>query len=344
MPARPIVIDFHAHVAAVEVFEATYPVSVIGRLRAKAEGIHPMPEGQMARMTDLATRLADMDAMGVDVQVISPSILHQCTYSLDPQEALRLERIGNEHVAEMAAKKPDRLIGLGSVPLQDAALAAAEMERAVRKLGLKGVVIASRVNETELGEAPLRPFWAAAEALGVPIFIHPAGNPDARLRRHSLLISLGQPLEEAFAQCSLIYDGIMDAFPRLKIAFAHGGGFIPYYAGRFDWMVRRGTAKGHQGRLQHLPALVLLRKRGVQPGCAGALGREGRSEPHHARHRLSVRRMAAGCVRAKRHEDPRCAAARHSRCQRGKVFGHEYLAHDAHFCRPRAGGDPYAVS
>jgi aminocarboxymuconate-semialdehyde decarboxylase len=244
MAANPIVIDFHAHIATAEVFEATYPLSVIGKARAKAEGIHPMPEGQMARMTDLPTRLADMDAMGVDMQVISPSILHQCTYSLDPQEALRLERIGNEQVAETVAKKRDRLIGLGSVPLQDAALAAAEMERAVRQLGLKGIVIASRVNETELGEAPLRPFWAAAEALGVPIFIHPAGNPDARLRRHSLLISLGQPLEEAFAQCSLIYDGIMDAFPRLKIAFAHGGGFIPYYAGRFDWMVRRGTSKG----------------------------------------------------------------------------------------------------
>jgi aminocarboxymuconate-semialdehyde decarboxylase len=249
MPAKPIVIDFHAHIATEAVFAATYKLSVIGRLRAKAEGggIHPMPEGQMARMTDLATRLADMDAMGVDIQVISPSILHQCTYSLDPQEALRLERIGNEHVAETVAKEPDRLIGLGSVPLQDAALAAAEMERAVRELGLKGIVIASRVNETELGEAALRPFWRAAQALGVPIFIHPAGNPDARLRRHSLLISLGQPLEEAFAQCSLIYDGVMDEFPRLKIAFAHGGGFIPYYAGRFDWMVRRGTTKGLKG-------------------------------------------------------------------------------------------------
>lgn len=244
MAAKPLVIDFHAHVATEEVFAATYKLSVIGKLRAKAEGIHPMPEGQMARMTELATRLADMDVMGVDIQVISPSILHQCTYSLDPQEALRLERIGNEHVAETVARRPDRLIGLGSVPLQDAALAAQEMERAVRELGLKGIVIASRVNETELGEEALRPFWKAAEALGAPIFIHPAGNPDARLHRHSLLISLGQPLEEAFAQCSLIYDGVIDAFPRLKIAFAHGGGFIPYYAGRFDWMVRRGTTKG----------------------------------------------------------------------------------------------------
>jgi aminocarboxymuconate-semialdehyde decarboxylase len=246
MAAKPPVIDFHAHVATEEVFAATYKLSVIGQLRAKAEGgaIHPMPEGQMARMTDLATRLSDMDAMGVDIQVISPSILHQCTYSLPPHEALRLERIGNDHVAATVAKKPDRLIGLGSVPLQDAALAAQEMERAVRDLGLKGIVVASRVNETEIGDKCLWPFWQRAEALGVPIFIHPAGNPDPRLRRHSLVISLGQPLEEAYAQCSLIYDGVMDAFPGLKIAFAHGGGFIPYYAGRFDWMVRRGTTKG----------------------------------------------------------------------------------------------------
>jgi aminocarboxymuconate-semialdehyde decarboxylase len=197
----------------------------------------------MARMTDLATRLADMDAMGVDIQVISPSILHQCTYSLAPQEALHLERIGNDHVAETVARKPDRLIGLGSVPLQDVGLAVTEMERAVRELGLKGIMVASRVNEIELGHERLRPFWRRAEALGVPIFIHPAGNPDPRLSRHSLLISLGQPLEEAFAQCALIYDGVMDECPRLKIAFAHGG-FIPYYAGRFDWMVRRGTTKG----------------------------------------------------------------------------------------------------
>ena len=246
MAAKPLVIGFHAHVATAEVFAATYPLSVIGQLRAKAEGggIHPMPEGQMARMTDLATRLADMDAMGVDIQVISPSILHQCTYALPRQEALRLERIGNDHVAETVAQKPDRLVGLGSVPLQDATLAVGEMTRAVRELGLKGIVIASRVNDSELGEAALRPFWRSAEALGVPIFIHPAGNPDPRLRRHSLLISLGQPLEEAFAQCSLIYDGVMDECPRLKVAFAHGGGFIPYYAGRFDWMVRRGTTKG----------------------------------------------------------------------------------------------------
>src|SRR5262245_50713323 len=121
---KPIVIDFHAHVMCEDVFAATYHLSVIAQRRAEGGGIiHSLPEEQRARMTDLAVRLKDMDAMGVDIQVISPSILHTCTYSLDPQEALRLERINNDHVAQTVARAPHRLIGLGCVPLQDAAVA-----------------------------------------------------------------------------------------------------------------------------------------------------------------------------------------------------------------------------
>ena len=246
---KPTVIDFHAHFMTPEVFEATYKLSVIGRLRAQPDGkaVRPFPQAQVARMTDLKLRLAAMDEMGVDIQVISPNILHQCTYGLDAEDGLRLERLNNDHVAELVAKKPDRLIGIGSVPLQDVDMAIHEMERAVLDLKLKGIIVASRINETELGDQSLRPFWRRAQALGVPIFVHPAGNADPRLRKHSLLISLGQPLEEAFAQTSLIYDGVMDELPQLKIAFAHGGGFIPYYAGRFDWIYRRGSTPQMKG-------------------------------------------------------------------------------------------------
>jgi len=237
------VIDFHAHFMTPQVFEATYRLSVIGRLRAQSDGkaVRPFPEAQVRRMTDPDLRFQAMDEMGVDIQVISPNILHQCTYALDAEEGLRLERLNNDHAAELVARNPDRLVGIGSVPLQNVEMAVREMERAVRDLKLKGIIVASRINETELGEPGLRAFWRRAEALEVPIFVHPAGNADPRLQRHSLLISLGQPLEEAYAQASLIYDGVMDEFPRLKIAFAHGGGFIPYYAGRFDWIYRRGS-------------------------------------------------------------------------------------------------------
>ena len=241
---RPVVIDLHAHMMTQAVFDATYQLSILGRMRSQSGApgaVRPFPEAQIRRMTDLSLRLEAMDEMGVDIQVISPNILHQCTYSLDPEEGLRLERMNNDHVAEMVAQCPDRLVGLGSVPLQDPESAIIEMQRAVSDLGLKGIVVASRVNEMELGDPTLRPFWRKAEELGVPIFVHPAGNPDPRLQRHSLLISLGQPLEEAFAQVSLVYDGVLDECPRLKIAFAHGGGFIPYYAGRFDWIYRRGS-------------------------------------------------------------------------------------------------------
>ncbi len=242
MSKKPVVIDFHAHSMTQEVFDATYDLSVLGQIRAQAGGaVRPLPEKLLQRMVNLDLRLADMDAMGVDIQVVSPNILHQCTYGVDPAEGLRLERLNNDYMAEMVAKAPDRLIGIASVPLQDVDLAIKELERAVFDLKLRGVVVASRVNEMELGDPALRPFWKRVEAMQVAVFVHPAGNPDPRLRRHSLLISLGQPLEEAYAQSSLIYDGVLDDCPNLKIAFAHGGGFIPYYAGRFDWIYRRGS-------------------------------------------------------------------------------------------------------
>jgi aminocarboxymuconate-semialdehyde decarboxylase len=188
---KPTVIDFHAHFMTPEVFEATYKLSVIGRLRAQADGkaVRPFPQAQIARMTDLDLRLAAMDEMGVDIQVISPNILHQCTYGLDAPDGLRLERLNNDHAAELVAKKPDRLIGIGSVPLQDVEMAIHEMERAVLDLKLKGIIVASRINETDLGDPSLRPFWSRAQALDVPIFVHPAGNADPRLQKHSLLIS-----------------------------------------------------------------------------------------------------------------------------------------------------------
>jgi aminocarboxymuconate-semialdehyde decarboxylase len=245
----PVVIDFHAHFMTREVFEATYKLSVIGRLRAQADNaaVRPFPQAQIERMTDPKLRLAAMDEMGVDIQVISPNILHQCTYGLEAEHALQLERLNNDHAAELVARNPDRLIGIGSVPLQDVDRSIHEMERAVIDLKLKGIVVASRINETDLGDPKLRPFWRRAQALGVPIFVHPAGNADPRLQKHSLLISLGQPLEEAYAQTSLVYDGVMDEFPQLKVAFAHGGGFIPYYAGRFDWIYRRGSTPQMKG-------------------------------------------------------------------------------------------------
>jgi aminocarboxymuconate-semialdehyde decarboxylase len=239
---KPVVIDFHAHIVVPEVLDFTDEHSLFAQsVAGKTEGGRPAALGEefRSRMTDMPQRLRDMDAMGVDIQVISPSILQQCTYFAEPEAALKMERLGNERVAEAVAQHPDRLVGLGSVPMQDAALAAQELARCTGELGLKGVIISSHVNGVDLGDARFRPFWAKAEQLGATVFIHPAGNPDPRLRKHRQLITLGQPLEEAFAMSALLYDGVIDDFPKLKIVFAHGGGFLPFYTGRHDNDYRR---------------------------------------------------------------------------------------------------------
>lgn len=237
---NPVVIDFHAHIAVPEVLNFAYEHSIY----AQGVGGHGagIPEEFMTPLTDMARRLRDMDAMGVDMQVISPSILQQCTYFAEPHEALKMERLGNDRIAEAVASHPDRLIGLGSVPMQDVELAVQELTRCMRELGFRGVIISSNVNGIELGDSRLRPFWAAAEELGATIFIHPAGSADPRLRKHRMVITVGQPLEEAFAQASLIYEGIMDAYPGLKIVIAHGGGFLPFYTGRVDNDYRLGRS------------------------------------------------------------------------------------------------------
>jgi aminocarboxymuconate-semialdehyde decarboxylase len=248
---KPVVIDVHAHVLVPEVMKLTYDHSQYARAMAAAGG---MPEPILKRMTELPLRLKEMDATGVDIQIISPSIMQQCTYSVEPEEAIKMDRLGNDRVAEDVARHPDRLVGLGSLPLHDVALSAAELERCVRDLKLRGVIISSQINDVELGDARLRPFWAKAEALGAVIFIHPSGNTDPRMKKHRLMITVGQPLEEAYAMSSLVYEGVMDQFPKLKILVAHGGGYLPFYTGRHDNDYRYGRSPHLKGDLSsYLP-------------------------------------------------------------------------------------------
>jgi aminocarboxymuconate-semialdehyde decarboxylase len=241
---KPVVIDVHAHVLVPEVMKLTYDHSQYSRQMAAAGG---MPEPILKRMTELPLRLEEMDATGVDIQIISPSIMQQCTYGVEPEKAIKMDRLGNDRVAEDVARHPDRLVGLGSLPLHDVALSAAELERCVRDLKLRGVIISSQINGVELGDERLRPFWAKAEALGAVIFIHPAGNADPRMKKNRLMITVGQPLEEAYAMSSLVYEGVMDEFPKLKILVAHGGGYLPFYTGRHDNDYRYGRSPHLKG-------------------------------------------------------------------------------------------------
>ncbi len=184
------------------------------------------------RLTRPEQRLADMDAMGVDVQVVSPSPT-QYYYWADADLAEAVVNSVNDGIAELCARHPRRLAGLGSVALQHPALALSQLEHAVRTLGLKGVEISTSVNGLELDDPSLRGFWARAEALGALVFVHPMGTTlGARTATHYLQNTIGQPLETTVALSRLIFSGVLEAHPALKLLAAHGGGYLPTSIGR----------------------------------------------------------------------------------------------------------------
>jgi aminocarboxymuconate-semialdehyde decarboxylase len=233
------VIDFHAHLMLPEIYAITGPHSMFVKSNtdptmseeARA-GVREREAVLVSRMSDVTERTARMDSMGVDMQVLSSSLVQQSTYWAQPQESLRLERMLNDRMAAVVAANPTRLIGLGGVPLAAPALAVAELTRCMCDLGLAGVGISTTARDMELGDAALRPFWERAEELGAIVYIHPAGNNGARFEKWYLWNSIGQAFEEAMAIASLMYEGVLDAFPKLKICISHGGGYMPYYMGR----------------------------------------------------------------------------------------------------------------
>ncbi len=242
--AKPLVIDCHGHIVVPEVFEETQKYSLHARIGlGKKISLGNAARSKVAfeRMVNPKLRLADMDRMGIDIQIISPSLIHQKTETVEPERALELVRKVNDGVAEAVAADTDRIAGTGIVPFHAPKLAVRELDRLVRGLGLKGVEIPSTTNGMEVGDKAFRPFWRKAEQLDVPVFIHPAGNSDPRLRKFGLAFTVGQPYEEALAMSSLIYEGILDRFPKLKILIAHGGGYLPFYAGRQDNARKSGS-------------------------------------------------------------------------------------------------------
>lgn len=179
-------------------------------------------------------RVKDMNETGVDIQVLS-TIPVLFNYWAKPNDALETSRFFNDHIAETAAKDPNRFIGLGTVPMQDVELAVQEMERCVNDLKMPGLEIGTNINGKNLHESGLIPFFEAAERLGCALFIHPwdmMGEND--MQRYWLPWLVGMPAETTRAICSLIFGGVFEKFPRLRIAFAHGGGSFPYTIGRIE--------------------------------------------------------------------------------------------------------------
>jgi aminocarboxymuconate-semialdehyde decarboxylase len=230
-------------------------------------------EAQFRRVSrpcwDPATRLKDMDDFGVDVQVMSPVPIG-LTYWADPVLALAFAREYNDRLASAAAGSGGRLVGLGTVPLQDVDAAIDEMHRAVGQLGLVGLQIGTVIGTDELDHPRLRPFFRAAAEFGVPLFVHPVdGSGATRCCSPLGAFGLGMPTDTAIAATALVFGGVLADAPDLRICLAHGGGSFPLLYARlrafaeltgsgstdFDDLARRLYVDSLTFDSMHLPLL-----------------------------------------------------------------------------------------
>jgi aminocarboxymuconate-semialdehyde decarboxylase len=180
------------------------------------------------------SRIKEMDETEVTTQVLS-TIPVLFNYWAKPADGLETSRFFNDHIAETAGKQPKRFIGLGTVPLQDVDLAIKEMERCVKELKMPGLEIGTNINGKNLSEKEFFPFYEVAEKLGCALFVHPwemMGEKD--MQKYWLPWLVGMPAETSRAICSMIFGGVFSAFPKLRVAFAHGGGSFPFTIGRIE--------------------------------------------------------------------------------------------------------------
>jgi aminocarboxymuconate-semialdehyde decarboxylase len=224
-------VDVHSHIAlpeAAEVLKGT-PLEKLAAGGATRPGTNPHSLGP--------ERLQTMDKMGVDVQVVS---INAFWYSAERDLARKLIDVQNEKLAALCAAHSDRFVPLASVALQFPELAAQQLEDAVKHLGMHGAAIGGSCEGKELSSPEFDPFWAKAEELQALVFMHPqdsavATGIRARVQGNGFLDNvIGNPLETTIFLSHLIFEGTLDRFPNLKLCAAHGGGYLPSYAGRMD--------------------------------------------------------------------------------------------------------------
>lgn len=235
------VIDAHAHILSEETMRlmSTEAPGRGPRLLNQEQGFATLemmgrtrgafPQGAW----DLETRLRIMDDNRIDMQVLSV-VPHTLVYGLDPALAKTFAHIQNEQIAAEVRQRPDRFFGLAHLPMQDPKAAAEELRRAVTQLGLRGAMLGSHIDGKNLDDPDLEGVWETADELGALLFIHPQKPAGAdRTGSYYLVNLIGNPLDTTIAAASLVFGGVFQRHPRLKVLLSHGGGFTPYQFGRW---------------------------------------------------------------------------------------------------------------
>jgi aminocarboxymuconate-semialdehyde decarboxylase len=254
--ARPksVTIDAHSHVAVPAAAQYIKPYLDLSTIPLGHFSSAETKELNAKQEADIGSRIrgnyderfADMDQMGVDVQLVMPPP-PQCYHTVALEYAVPAARMINDGVAEFVSKHPDRFIPTGTVPMQDGNEAAKELERCVKTLNFKGVEILTNVNGKELSDPAFAPFWKKAEELDALVIIHPNGFTEGqRLSCFYFNNIIGNPFETTLALHYLIFDGVLERHPKLKIFAMHGGGYLGAYSGRIDhaWGARSDCQAG----------------------------------------------------------------------------------------------------
>lgn len=265
-PPRPktLTLDFHNHMriaAADELVKPHLPAqgaNIAYRFsNPKSQELYRQQHASRTKAwTEIPTRIGDMDKMDLDVMAIS-CLPTQFYYVVEPSVGAESSQIINDGIAAKIKEEPKRFVGLGTVPLQDTDLAIKELNRCIKELDFRGVQIGAGVRDEELSAERLEPFWARCQELDIPIFIHPASFVSPRFSYHHLANLIGNPLDTTVAVHYLIFDGVMERYPKIKFHLSHGGAFAAAYSARMDHAF--GAKPDCREHIDELPSTYLKR-------------------------------------------------------------------------------------
>jgi aminocarboxymuconate-semialdehyde decarboxylase len=242
-PDVPLVIDFHTHMLDADMVRLCAGHNAITGFGQKAIPDTP----RFKKFYDPELQIADMDQRGIDMHVVFTGPVFMSTWWADAATASQLTRQMNDIVAGWLRRFPERFVGTVTLPLQDIGVAAAELRRGVEELGHRAVMLPANVEGVYLGDRKFWPLWQEIRRLDVAVFIHPEGLRDPWYHRYALWNSIGQSIEEAKVAVSLIYEGLLDAVPGLKIVIAHGGGYFPTTMGRLERNIEKPETRVNIG-------------------------------------------------------------------------------------------------